>query len=106
MTLTQPLFEPTELRLVCYVDDPLAAMRGIPYDRRILAAILLIDCIALGFKFAFAVGQLNQTVTRIGGAFTIDAKGVKAVVKQSIVSMKTPSVSALRTLLQRRSFIL
>ena len=39
MRLTQSLIDPDELRLVCYVDDPLAAIRGTPERRRLLLLI-------------------------------------------------------------------
>ena len=83
--MSQSLFDLTELRLVCYVDDPLAAIRGAPEDRKLKAAILIIVWAALGFKLAFAKGQMGKTVTWIGGALTIEATGVRAVVKQAIV---------------------
>lgn len=39
MRLTQSFVEPTDARLVCYVDDPLAAISGTRTERRTLAAI-------------------------------------------------------------------
>ena len=85
MRLTQSLFDPTELRLVCYVDDPLAAIRGTTAERRLYAAILVLVWEAFNFGLAYPKGQLDKTVTWIGGTLTIDAKGVKAVVKASII---------------------
>ena len=84
MRLTQSLYDPSELRLVCYVDDPLAAVRGTAAERRLYVAIMVLVWEALGFKLAFAKGQLGRTVTWIGGTLTIDAKGVTARVKDSI----------------------
>ena len=51
--ITQSLFKPDEVRLVCYVDDPLAALRGDEADRKLYAAIMVVWS-ALGFKLAFA----------------------------------------------------
>lgn len=85
MRLTQSLVDPTELRLVCYVDDPLAPIRGIPSERRMFAAILVLVWEAIGFKLAYAKGQLDGTVTWIDGTLTIDATWGKATVKSSII---------------------
>ena len=85
MRLTQSLFDPTELRLVCYVDDPLAAIRGTPAERRLYAAIPVSAWEAIGFKLAYAKGPPDRNVTWIGAPLTIDTKGVTAVVKVSIV---------------------
>lgn len=68
MRLTQSLYDPSELRLVCYVDDPLAAVRGTAAERRLYVAIMVLVWEALGFKLAFAKGQVGKTVTWIGGA--------------------------------------
>ena len=63
MRLTQSFFNVNEVRLVCYVDDPLAAIRGTDSDRRLFAAIMILVWMALGFKLAFAKGQLAREVT-------------------------------------------
>jgi len=85
MRLTQSLFDPDVLRRMCYVDDPLAALLGDEEERRLNTAIMILVWSALGFKLAFAKGQLNRKVTRIGGAITAETDGVKAVVKESII---------------------
>ena len=46
--------------------------------------MMLVWC-ALGFKLAFAKGQLAKGVTWIGGILTVEEHGVRAVVKQSII---------------------
>ena len=51
--LTQSLFDPTVVRLMCYVDDPLAALRGSHEERQLNAAIMVLTWSALGFKLAF-----------------------------------------------------
>ena len=71
---------------MCYVDDPLAALSGSPERRRILAATIILVWSALGFPLAFAKGQLGKKVTWIGGTITCEPWGVRAVVKESIVS--------------------
>ena len=83
--LTQSLFTSDEMRLMCYVDDPLAALSGTPEQRRLLAATIILVWSVLGFKLAFVKGQLGQTVTWIGGTLHSEQWGVKATVKEDIV---------------------
>ena len=85
MRLTQSLFDPDELRLVCYVDDPFAAIRGTYERRRLLTTVMVLVWNALGFKLAFRKGQLGATVTWIGITVTIEHNGVRARVKQAII---------------------
>ena len=85
MRLTQSLFNVNEVRLVCYVDDPLAAIRGTEPDRKLFTAIMVLVWMALGFTLAFAKGQRGKLVTWIGGTLQIESDGVRAWVKQSIV---------------------
>ena len=68
--LTQSLFDPRVLRLMCYVDDPLAALRGNSEERKLNAAIMVLTWSALGFKLAFPKGQLSTKVTWIGDMLT------------------------------------
>jgi hypothetical protein len=84
--LTQSLFSSEEVRLMCYVDDPLAALSGSPERRRVLAATIILVWSALGFQLAFAKGQLDKEVTWIGGTIKCEPWGVKANVKESIIS--------------------
>ena len=58
MRLTQSLFMPSELSLMCYVDDPLAAFLGTERIRKRNAALMVLVWEALGFKLAYAKGQL------------------------------------------------
>ena len=66
MRLTQSLFLPDEVNLMCYVDDSLAALRGTEDERMMNAAIMVLVWEALCFKLAFAKVQLSKTVTWIG----------------------------------------
>ena len=84
--LTQALFPPEMLRLMCYVDDPLAVLRGTPEERNIMTAIIILVWEALGFGLAYPKGQLAQKVTWIGGTLEIHSDSITAVVKQSIIS--------------------
>ena len=45
---------------MCYVDDPLAAPLGTEKIRRRNAALMVLTWEALGFKLAYAKGQLSQ----------------------------------------------
>ena len=86
MRLCQGLIDPTVLNLMCYVDDPVAAIRGTPEERQVHAATLILVWEALGCAMAYRKGQLDDTVTWIGGALTTEAEGVRAKVKADIVS--------------------
>ena len=57
MRLTQSLFEASKLRLVCYVDDPLAAVLGTEEERRMMTTLMVLIWAALGFKLAFSKGR-------------------------------------------------
>ena len=85
MRLTQSLFDPDTVRMMCYVDDPLAALLGDEDERCLHAAIMVLVWSALGFKLAYAKGQLDQVVTWIGGTITAEPDGIRAVVKESII---------------------
>ena len=86
MRLTQSLFSPQMLRLMCYVDDPFAAIHGSDQERKLIVAIMVTVWSALGFKLAFAKGQINRSVTWIGGTLTVMPHGVHAEIKESIVT--------------------
>jgi len=47
--LTQSPFLPSEVRLMCYVDDPLAALSGTPERRRLVTATIILVGSVLGF---------------------------------------------------------
>ena len=49
MRLTQSLFDPKVLRLMCYVDDPLAALLGSEEELMLKAATMVLVWSALGF---------------------------------------------------------
>jgi hypothetical protein len=84
--LTQSLFLPNEVRLMCYVDDPLAALSGTPERRRLITATIILVWSVLGFQLAFAKGQLDKKVTWIGGTLQCEPWGVRATVKEAIVA--------------------
>ena len=67
MWLTQSLFLSEELTLMCYVDDPLAALRGTAEERELFVAIMILVGDALGFQLSYKKGQLDKEFTWIGG---------------------------------------
>ena len=71
---------------MCYVDDPLAAIRGTPEERQLHAATLILVWEALGCAMAYHKGQLNDSVTWIGGTLIAEPDGVRARIKAEIVS--------------------
>ena len=84
MRLTQSLFEAHELALMCYVDDPLAALRGTWDEMRLNAAVMILVWEALGFRLAYAKGQIGPMVTWIGGTMRCEHNGIRVWVKESI----------------------
>ncbi len=42
MRLTQSLFKPSEVNLMCFVDDPIAALRGTVLERRTMVAVIIL----------------------------------------------------------------
>ena len=95
MCLTQSLFRPGEVNLMCYVDDPLAAIMGTEEDRQLFTAIIILVWEALGFQLAYSKGQQGPTVTWIGGTLTVEPEGVRAKVKQSIIDDICDDISRL-----------
>ena len=85
MCLTQSLFPTDQLNMMCYVDDPLAISIGNPDKIRAMMAAIILTWEALGFKLAYAKGQLGSEITWIGGTLECQQHGVKATVKESIL---------------------
>ena len=50
-----------------------------------MITLMVLVWAAFGFKLAFSKGQQDKQVTWIGGTLSIEAQGVRAIVKQSIV---------------------
>ena len=85
MRLTQSLFPRNRVRLHCFVDDPIAGVRGQKPQRRRYIAIMILVWEAVGFKLAYRKGQLGKEVTWIGATLQVTADGTSARVKQTIV---------------------
>jgi hypothetical protein len=85
MRLTQSLFSPERLRLLCFVDDPIAGICGTPMERKLSIAVIILTWEDLGFTLAYRKGQRAQSVTWIGGTLSIIPEGIRGAVKQEIV---------------------
>ena len=60
MRLTHSLFPSDVLRLQCFVDDPIAAIRGSARERRAIAATIMILWETLKCKLSYSKGQMGQ----------------------------------------------
>ncbi len=85
MRLTQSLFDANRLRLLCFVDDPIAAIVGTKKQRVVCMATIILTWEALGFKLAYAKGQLGSEITWIGGTLKCQSHGIIATVKEAIL---------------------
>jgi hypothetical protein len=85
MRLTQSLFHPDTLRLHCFVDDPIASVRGTAAERRAAVATMVLVWEALSFGLAYKKGQFGKKVVWIGGTLEFTASGLDAAVKDTIV---------------------
>ena len=71
---------------MCYAGDPVAALHGTEERRRLLATIMFQVWEAICFGLACAKGQLAKEFTWIGDTIICEPWGVRASVKESIVS--------------------
>ena len=85
MRLTQSLHDPLQVRLQCFVDDPIAVVRGSELERRTTTALMMLTWEALGCHLSYAKGQYGKSVSWIGGEFEMGKNYLKARVKDSIV---------------------
>ena len=67
MVLAQWLFAPDEASLMCYVDDPLAALAGDSDHVSCIAATMTLVWEPLNLPLAYEKGQFGQVSTWIGG---------------------------------------
>ena len=85
MRLTQALFDPTEVNLMCYVHDPIAALTGNEEQGKLNVAMMVLAWEGLGVGLAYAKGPLADKVTWIGGTVTCESTGVRASVTEYII---------------------
>ena len=70
---------------MCYVDDP-CGLIGYTGTASTTSGHYHPRLVSSWFQLAFAKGQLDKTVTWIGGTIACEPWGVKATVKEAIVS--------------------
>ena len=85
MRLTQSLFTPQQLRLQCFVDDPLGVVRGSALERNAIMAAIMITWETLRCPLSYAKGQQGTAVSWIGGELSINRAGLTARIKDSII---------------------
>ena len=72
--LGQACFQPSELRIQCFVDDPAIAVRGQPSKRAWLLGLLFLFWAALGFKFSWKKGARGQEIVWIGARVAVQQR--------------------------------
>lgn len=85
MRLTQSPFQQDTVRMHCFVDDPIASIRGTKFWGRLAVATIVLTWGALGFGLAYRKGQLRHKLVLIGGSLEINASGIDAAAKDAIV---------------------
>ena len=85
MRLTQSLVDEDSLRLQCFVDDPIAVVKGDVGQRRAIVAMIMLVWEALSCKLSYSKGQYGSTVSWIGGELRMGHGLLHAQVKQSII---------------------
>ena len=86
MRMTQSIVGSSSARLHCFVDDPIASIKGTRRARRITMTTMVLIWEAMGFQLSYRKGQTGQAVDWIGGHLEFTTEGVRARVKQSIVT--------------------
>ena len=85
MRLTQGMFSSWEARLHCFVDDPIAVMRGTSAARDWIVATIVLTWRMLGFPLSFKKGQRGPAVNWVGATLQFTSTSVVAGIKPSIV---------------------
>jgi len=85
MRLTQSLFPLDVVRLACFVDDPIAVIRGTESEQQLIVCIIVLVWAALGFPLALPKGQYGKRVRWIGFDLSVDKKTIVATLKEELV---------------------
>lgn len=85
MRLTQSAVDQDNVRLHCFVDDPISSVKGTARDRRVHVASMILLWEALGFQLSYNKGQFGRSVDWVGGRLDISEAGIRAEVKHTIV---------------------
>ena len=91
--ISQGCFDPQELRLQIYSDDPCAVIRGSSSRRRLLCCTLLLIWLLLGFDLAYDKGQRGRSITWIGYSMQLEANMIRVSIKDA--SMKVSLMDTL-----------
>lgn len=75
MRASQAMLRPGRGRLQCYVDDPIAALRGTEAEIRHEVLLLLLAWRAIGLWVAWGKGSLGESVDWVGARIGVDWKG-------------------------------
>jgi hypothetical protein len=93
--LTQGAFDPAELRVNMFVDDPILSLRGGAQMRRFNAALFILLWRTLGFPLQFVKAMLGPKVTWIGAELALVPLGVQARAKKDILDDLTADMDAI-----------
>jgi hypothetical protein len=72
MRLTQGALDADVARLQCFVDDPIAVVRGTAAEIRKEIAFMLLFWAVLGLRFAYSKAKMGETVPWIGALVSVD----------------------------------
>ena len=86
MRLTQSLFPDRRVSLHCFVDDPIASLRGSVIQWRLAVTTMILVWEALGFSLAYRKGQFGPAAVWNGGELAFTSTGVTGQIKQSIIA--------------------
>jgi hypothetical protein len=78
--MSQALLDPTEARLQCFVDDPIAVIRGTPEHMQMVVCVLLLFWEVLGLRFAYDKAARGQSVVWIGARICVESTLHRCVV--------------------------
>ena len=73
------------MRLSCFVDDPIVALKGCPERQRKHACAIVLTWAALGFPLALSKGQFGSCAKWIGFAVEVSPTTISATLKQELV---------------------
>lgn len=82
---TQACFDPAELRLHIYSDDPIAVMRATPQRRRRLVGVLIMIWLLMNFSLAAHKAQEGPSVLWIGYQLTCDQEKIHVAIKEAFM---------------------
>lgn len=85
MRLTQSLFDDDKVSLHCFVDDPVAVIKGTLAEPQEIVIAMVLVWEALYFKLAYKKRQYGKSVVWIGAELASTPEGILATVKDTIV---------------------